>query len=567
MRVTNRAWRQSSVSAVVALVTFVGATACGGSTISSGADAAGPADAGTTDTGHHSDATSHDSGHEATGLDAAHDSPAPVEAALDVSVTPISDGSKDSPMDSPATADARKADTAPPPPACSPTCPDGNACSAADQCASGVCTAGTCAAPACGPKCADGAHCGANSDCASLTCASAVCAPPTCSPTCADGAACGAAGDCASGVCTNGACASPTCSPTCANAAPCALSTDCASGVCTADECAPPACAPTCPGGNPCGANGDCTSGVCTNGLCTAPAYPVGGTVTGLSGIGLVLDDNGGDALPVATDGSFTFPTAIASGNTYTVSVASQPAGQTCYIPNPTGTIASAAVTSVNVVCRTGLVAYYPFDEGAGTTILDATGNGNDGTHDAVYVPGVSGTALQFSGTTGAIIVGNAAFTWGAANADYTVDYWVQVTAIDPKNWMSPFHKSDVGGGDCCADYERSPAQFFYPNSLDLYVVMATSSDGNYYPANYPQLTLNTWTHFAEVHSGGTMLIYVNGAQVGATASLPSATVGGQGTLYLGNDTFYDGLQGIMDEVRVYDFALTPAEIMADATP
>jgi hypothetical protein len=285
--------------------------------------------------------------------------------------------------------------------------------------------------------------------------------------------------------------------------------------------------------------------------------------VSGLSGIGLVLSDNGGAGLAVTENGSFVFPVQVATGQPYAVTVSSPPAGQTCYVRRASGTVGSAPVADIAVVCRSGLVAYYPFDEGSGTSILDATGNGNDGTTSATYVPGVSGTALEFDGTTGAVVVGNAAFTWGAANADYTVDYWVLLTATNA-NWMSPFHKSDVAGGDCCADWERSPAQFFQPGSKQLVAVMGTTSDGNYTPTDYPAFTMNKWTHFAEVHSGTTMLIYVNGVQAGPTATLPSETVGGQGKLYIGNDTFYAGLDGRMDEVRIYDVALSPAQVQAD---
>jgi hypothetical protein len=265
----------------------------------------------------------------------------------------------------------------------------------------------------------------------------------------------------------------------------------------------------------------------------------------------------------VTANGSFVFPTPVATGQPYSVTVSTPPAGQTCYVRDPVGTVDDAAITDIVVTCRSGLVAYYPFDEGRGTTIRDVTGHGNDGTTDATYVAGVSGAALQFDGTTGAVVVGNAAFTWGAANADYTVDYWVSLAATNA-NWMPTFHKSDVAGGNCCTDWERSPAQFFRPGSNTLVTVVGTSSDGNYNPTNFPSFTLNTWTHVAVVHSGMTMLIYVDGVQAGATADLPSATVGGQGKLYLGNDTFYAGLSGSMDEVRIYDVALSAAQVQAD---
>src|SRR5438309_811408 len=61
---------------------------------------------------------------------------------------------------------------------------------------------------------------------------------------------------------------------------------------------------------------------------CAANTFSVGGTVSGLIGTGLVLQDNGGDNLPVSANSTFTFSTAIASGAAYSVTVLTQPTNQ-----------------------------------------------------------------------------------------------------------------------------------------------------------------------------------------------------------------------------------------------
>jgi hypothetical protein len=96
-----------------------------------------------------------------------------------------------------------------------------------------------------------------------------------------------------------------------------------------------------------------------------ATYYTLGGTVSGLSGT-LVLNDTAGDVLTLTADGSFTFPTPLADGSTYTVRVTSWPSDQTCAIPNAlaTGTIAGANVTNVGVSCA-------PFGYGQGYCIVD----------------------------------------------------------------------------------------------------------------------------------------------------------------------------------------------------
>ncbi len=86
----------------------------------------------------------------------------------------------------------------------------------------------------------------------------------------------------------------------------------------------------------------------------TPPAtYTVGGTVTGLSGSGLVLLNDGGSSLTQSLPGAFTFPAGLTSSTAYSVTVATQPSSptQTCVVTNGSGTVGAANVTNVAVDC------------------------------------------------------------------------------------------------------------------------------------------------------------------------------------------------------------------------
>jgi hypothetical protein len=87
-----------------------------------------------------------------------------------------------------------------------------------------------------------------------------------------------------------------------------------------------------------------------------APRYTIGGTVSGLTGQGLVLRDSNGDQLPLTASGSFTFPLALSDGASYAVTVAAQPASpaQTCVVIDGSGVVSAADVTNISVVCATG---------------------------------------------------------------------------------------------------------------------------------------------------------------------------------------------------------------------
>ena len=88
---------------------------------------------------------------------------------------------------------------------------------------------------------------------------------------------------------------------------------------------------------------------------CSTGSFSVGGTVSGLAGSGLALRNNGGDDLAIASNGSFTFATELASGSAFEVAVATQPTrpSQTCTVADAAGTIGGADVRTVKVSCAT----------------------------------------------------------------------------------------------------------------------------------------------------------------------------------------------------------------------
>ena len=106
---------------------------------------------------------------------------------------------------------------------------------------------------------------------------------------------------------------------------------------------------------------------------CTTNSYKIRGTVSGLTGAGLVLRNNGGDDLAVLADGTFAFATAVASGGGYAVTVAAQPTTpwQTCTVDSGSGGVAGGDVSNVTVTCTTNDYAVGGTVTGlAGTVVL-----------------------------------------------------------------------------------------------------------------------------------------------------------------------------------------------------
>ncbi|HZZ86672.1 MAG TPA: hypothetical protein VFE30_19250 [Anaeromyxobacteraceae bacterium] len=89
---------------------------------------------------------------------------------------------------------------------------------------------------------------------------------------------------------------------------------------------------------------------------CSGNGYTVGGNASMPFGP-LVLQLNGGNDLTASASGSFTFPTPVALGAGYAVTVKTPPQGQACTVTGGSGTMGAAAVTSIVVSCSIVVVA------------------------------------------------------------------------------------------------------------------------------------------------------------------------------------------------------------------
>jgi concanavalin A-like lectin/glucanase superfamily protein/lysyl oxidase/Calx-beta domain-containing protein len=195
-----------------------------------------------------------------------------------------------------------------------------------------------------------------------------------------------------------------------------------------------------------------------------------------------------------------------------------------------------------------GLVAAYGFDEGSGPKTDDASGQFNHGTlQGATWTPsGKFGSALVFNGTSSLVSIPNAA-SLELGNA-MTVSAWVYPTAA-----LSGWHQ-------------------IIKKEVDDYFLSAATPDGG--PGGgaaaptccattrtASALPVNTWTHLALTYNGSTLTLYRNGAVV-ATQSASGSMLKSGLPLRIGGDTVYgEFMQGRIDEVRIYNRALSASEI------
>jgi hypothetical protein len=164
----------------------------------------------------------------------------------------------------------------------------------------------------------------------------------------------------------------------------------------------------------------------CVNDAPPVVTYSIGGTVNGLTAgttlrLGLQHSGTLGSTLDVMSNGTFSFdPEKVAAGETYVVSIATQPTGQTCSVNNGSGTMPAADVTNVIIICVINPSPVVTYSIGGTVSGLDA---GN-----TVQL------ALQHSGTLGNTIdvISNGSFSFDpekvAAGATYVVSIATQPT-------------------------------------------------------------------------------------------------------------------------------------------
>jgi subtilisin-like proprotein convertase family protein len=122
---------------------------------------------------------------------------------------------------------------------------------------------------------------------------------------------------------------------------------------------------------------------------CTT-GFTIGGTVTGMSGTGLVLQNNGGGNLSIPGDGPFTFPAPVVSGAPYNVTTFSHTPSQTCAVANATGT-ANGNINNVAVTCTLG----FKIDASSGPLVPQQWHLNNTGQAAFADTGGVAGMDIK----------------------------------------------------------------------------------------------------------------------------------------------------------------------------
>ncbi|MDF5758238.1 LamG-like jellyroll fold domain-containing protein [Spongiactinospora sp. TRM90649] len=217
-------------------------------------------------------------------------------------------------------------------------------------------------------------------------------------------------------------------------------------------------------------------------------------------------------------------------------------------------TAATYTATFQTVQQPTGLVAAYGMDEATGAAVTDASGNGHNGTaRDATRVAtGRHGGALSFNGSSSWVRVADAAGL--RLTSGMTVEAWVRPVAVG-SSYDTVVLKEHPSG--------LSYALFSSTDGSRPSSVVSVSGETETFGSS--GLGAGVWSHLAATYDGSALRLFVNGVQVGSRPVTGDIRVSSGRDLFIGGNEFWgDHFEGLIDEVRIYDRALSAAQIQAD---
>jgi hypothetical protein len=215
-------------------------------------------------------------------------------------------------------------------------------------------------------------------------------------------------------------------------------------------------------------------------------------------------------------------------------------------------TIETAVGSEESTTGPTDLAGYWEFEEGSGTVVGDSSGNGNDGVLHGdgdEWVVGRIGGGLEFDGSNDYVDVGNDVSL--SMTEEITIEAWVMSKDIGSRQGIVT---TSTGTPRWSLEIRNSRLRFFaYPEDGSDYQLLGNTV-----------LSSDTWYHVVAIYSvsKGYTKVYLNGDGDG---SEPRSVELGR-TLEGVNIGRYEAIgghfNGIIDNVRIYNVALTDSEVL-----
>lgn len=207
----------------------------------------------------------------------------------------------------------------------------------------------------------------------------------------------------------------------------------------------------------------------------------------------------------------------------------------------------------------TGLVVWYPLNEGSGTATDDLSGNNLDGTLTSMegdeWTGGIIDNALNFDNADDHVVIGNNALLEGFT--ELTLSAWVYPTNNGDDSISRIISKPDAATAD---DYALGYGGFANPDTIAFRI---TTNNGAVTAVGGSIIPQNIWSLVTGVWDGSELRTYLNTSLQATAAQTGTTDITGE-SLTLGshlNDLVTRDFPGRIDEARIYNRALSVDEI------
>lgn len=206
-----------------------------------------------------------------------------------------------------------------------------------------------------------------------------------------------------------------------------------------------------------------------------------------------------------------------------------------------------------------GAIAWWPFDETSGTIAQDIVGT-KPGAHfgTPTPTPGKVGGALRFNGVDEFVGVGDSDL-WAFGANNFTIELWANFSSPGGGSLGHPSHifiGSDDGPG------LRNKWFFALGGGYLNFHTNGPAIGAKFLPLVPFSPNLNQWYHLAVTRNGSTLTIYINGTPSGSATNadvIPNASA----SLTIGQAESLGFMNGLLDDIAIYNRALTQAELQA----
>jgi hypothetical protein len=214
------------------------------------------------------------------------------------------------------------------------------------------------------------------------------------------------------------------------------------------------------------------------------------------------------------------------------------------------------------------LLGLWRFDEGAGEVIHDSSGNSRDGKilnnmRAVEWVEGRKGMALRFSGTrsgnkSGCVLIPDFSYD---LSGGMTVEAWIKINKDASSEGL--YEIITNAKANCGVGFR------LYYNWRNFTFISGAGGDkaetwGAVYKSVNPRF--GEWTHIAATYDGSVHKLYINGEEAAKSPEKQPFT-NGNNFLCIGSahQGVSYGFEGIIDDVKIYNYARPPAEIIQSA--